>query len=107
MYKFSDVVDVARASACSICNTFVYTLPCQLDDDFEKFMPPFGGLKYSLKKTPLIQIDNDLVVVNSRTGRSWIDVKFKHDIDSIKPLFDLQIAAYVSMRNQIEISLDP
>jgi len=105
IYKFTDIVDVARFSNCHTCSTFVYTIPCQLDVEFEPFVKPLGGTSYPLNTVKIITVDNELIKISSRIGRNWLDVKFKKDIDSMRPMFEMQLASYVSLKNNIYIEM--
>lgn len=107
--KFDDVVDVARFANCASCNTYVYTLPCSLDVDFEDFIFVVGKLKYPLSKVKIIRIDNEDIKLTSRVGRNWFEVKFKKGLESevgpVKDLIKIQVAAYVEYKNNITVEI--
>jgi hypothetical protein len=103
--KFEDVIDVNRFSGCKTCNTYIYTIPCHLDIDFGDYIRGIGKLKYPLKKIKMIRMDNELVKITSRVGRNYLEIKFKKQVDQIKPLFDVQLAGYVEAKNHYTITM--
>ena len=103
--KFSEIVDVAKFSSCKTCSTYVYTIPCSLDSDFEIFMKPLGGTKYPLNQISLIRMETDFIKVASRIGINWLDVKYKTEEAKYRPLFETQLASYVGVKNNLVVIL--
>lgn len=104
-YKFKSVIDVVRFSNCKVCNTFIYTIPCQLDRDFGAYMTPLGGMKYPLERFDIVRIDNGMLKLTSRIGRNQLDVKFLDNVDQLRPVFEVQLAAYVGQKQNILIEM--
>lgn len=104
-FLFDEIIEVSRYSSCKSCETYIYTLPCNIFVDFEKYMFSVGGLQYPLSKVKMIRIDNEYLKATSRVGRNWLEVKFKRNKDEFKPLWDLAIAAYVESQKDIKIRM--
>lgn len=104
-YKFEDVIGVSRHAQCATCNTYIYTLPCEIDVDFGDFLTGIGKLAFPLHKVKMVRMSNERIVITSRVGRRWLEVKFLRKGEDIKPLFDMNIAAYVSNKQNINIEM--
>lgn len=104
-YLFKDIVDVARASHCALCETYVYTLPCALDRRIEFHMAAIGRPKYSLDQTQMLRIENEWLIMVGRLGRPFFDVKFHKEAEKNKPLFDLILAGFISEVQGITVTI--
>ena len=106
IYKFSELIHVAKASHCATCETYVYTLPCPLDLKIEPHLAQLGKPRYSLQHTQILRIENENVVLNGRLGRPWFEVRFNKEPAIYKRLFDIVIAGYVAEVQAVEVTLD-
>lgn len=104
-YKFEDVIGVSRHAQCATCNTYIYTLPCEIEVDFGDFLIGIGQLAYPLRKIKMVRLKNDVIMITSRVGRRWLEVKFIRKAENIKPLFETNLAAYVSAKQNISIQM--
>lgn len=105
IYKFNDVIDITKTSSCAICNTYTYTLPCPIDLDFGEYMVGVGSLEYPLEKCKTVRMRNEYVVLTSRVGRTWFEIKYNKNVEVIKAIFDTNMAAYVECKQNITIEL--
>lgn len=106
VYRFDEVIDVSKTTTCATCSTYHYVLPCAMDIEFGTYVQPaVGKTAYPLHKIKSILINNDSVVMKSKVGRSWFDIKFKKDIEDTKYLFELQLAGYIEDKKQIKIKM--
>jgi hypothetical protein len=103
-YKFGDVIDAAKFANCKTCSKYIYTLPCNIEVDFEDYLLGVGNLKYPLKKCKVIKMDNEYINMISRVGRTWLEVKFKKDEEKVKPVLEVALAGYVELKQQIRIT---
>lgn len=107
MPKFSEVIQVRKVTSCKTCETYSYLLPCNLTKEIERFLMPFGKLSYPLSHVKLVQIDNNFIKLNqARIGTNKLKIKFKANGENLKPLFDIQVAAFVEEEQGIIIEMD-
>ena len=104
-YKFSDVIDVAKHSGCATCNTFIYTLPCEINANFGDFISSVGKLAYPLHKVQIIRLKGDNIILSSYVGRRYLEAKFLGKFEDVKMLLELGLAAYVSNEMEVEIEM--
>jgi len=104
-YKFEDVINITRHSQCATCNTYIYTLPCEIEVDFGDFLISVGKLLYPLRKVQMVRINNEHLDLTSRVGRRWLEVKFLRNSEAIKPILEMGLAAYVSEKHNIMIEM--
>ena len=105
-YKFDEVIDIVKVSTCKTCATYTYTMPCTLDIDFEDYVKPITGkFQIPLKKIKTFSVDCDDLIIKSRVGRKWFEVKFKRNVEAIQHLFNIQVAGYVEDKQKIIIEL--
>lgn len=107
MALFSEVIHVRKIAACKTCETYSYLLPCNLNEKVEKYLAPFGKLAYPLSHVKIIKIENEFVLLTqARVGANKLKIKFKKNGADLKPLFDVQIAAFVEEEHGISIQMD-
>lgn len=58
MLIFKDIVKVQQTN-CSKCLSFLYTLPCHINEDIAKYLASFGKPIYPLKIVKLLRIDSE------------------------------------------------
>ena len=85
VYRFDQVIDVTKHAQCATCNTYIYTLPCEIDVDFGDYLTGVGNLKYPLRKVKMVRMQNENLVMTSRVGRRWLEVKFHRKMEQLKP----------------------
>lgn len=94
--NFLDLVKHKRLSGCAVCDSHEYDLPFPLTPEIEGYLAPLGTLKYPLDKIAFVKIDNDLISLQGRVGKTTIRVKFKQK-GTLQELFKIQLASYIGM----------
>lgn len=100
--KFSEIVKYTKLAQCHSCNSHEYRLPLQISPKIEKFMSPFGSMKFPLDRVKIIKVENEQVQISSRVGTNIIRIKFKKD-PTQRQFFEVQLAAYLSEEMNVEV----
>ena len=103
--KFNNLVSVIKNTACKTCNTYGYRFPFIITKSIFSYLAPLGQQRYPPEHSNLIRIDNEFVSVRGYVGRTEVIIKYKSDVESQKPIAEMQLAAYVESEMHIIISL--
>jgi hypothetical protein len=80
-------------------------MSCAIEEDFGDFLIGIGKLKFPLNRVSMVRVQNENILLTSRLGNRYMEVKFQKNAEILKPLFEINLAAYVSEKQNIIVEM--
>lgn len=111
MIKFSEAVTIEEVS-CRNCISFIYTLPCHLDETIVNYMMDIGNLVYPLGSIRLLKIrSNDGLVIEGKLNKNLLRLEIPKHLSSENKIsrkseFDIRLTNWIIDKLGINITLE-